>query len=98
MSRIRSNEEHRGSAPTPFGLLGRLPQEIRDIIYEDVFSAGHISLAQTSKALHENSRSALSQYGVYRVRFCRNHWEYVIRPWWHPQCLAADEIWTLNLE
>ena len=104
--------EKPSSGSTPFGLLGQLPQEIRDNIYKDVFSAGHISLARTSKALHENSKSAISEHGVYRVRFSHrsnyNDWDYVIHrqrhnadtPIWdyvvHPRRHIVDRK-TLNL-
>lgn len=72
MSQLHDNEQHLGSCSTPFGLLNRLPQEMRELIYEDVFSTGHTSLARTSKALHENSKSAISQHDIYRVRYNRD--------------------------
>ena len=98
ISRNHSNKEHFSSGPTPCGLFGRLPQELRDIIYEDVFSAGHISLTRSSRALYENSKLALSKHGVYRVRSNWKHWNYIVGPWRHPQTPMADRILTVGLE
>ena len=63
------------SGPTPLGLFAKLPQEIRDMIYEPVLSAGHTSITRTSKALHKNTKLALDQHGILRVRivhYCAN--------------------------
>jgi hypothetical protein len=55
------------SEPTPLGLFARIPQEIRDMIYEPLISEGHIAITRASKALHQNTKLALHQHGVFRI-------------------------------
>ena len=56
------------------GMLGRLPQELRDIIYEDVISTGHTSILRTSKALFKNMKPVIGIHGLYRVRIAHCGW------------------------
>ena len=61
-----------GLGPTPLGLFAKLPQEIRDIIYEPLLSAGHTSITRASKALCQDTKAALSQYGIFRVQIAHD--------------------------
>ena len=53
---------------TNLGMLGRLPQELRDIIYQDVIASGHTSILRTSKALYKDMKPVVSSHGLYRVQ------------------------------
>ena len=52
---------------SPLGVFAKVPQEIRDIIYSFVFTAGYTALARTSKAMNMNTLASLRKYGIYRV-------------------------------
>ena len=41
------------------GSLVRLPQELRDKIYEIVFKSGHTALLRASRCMHENAKDSL---------------------------------------
>ena len=54
-------------SPSPRGLFGKLSREILNQIYQPVFAAGKTDLTRTSKAMHADTKEALSRYGVYRL-------------------------------
>ena len=54
-------------SPSPRGLFGKLSRELLDQIYQSVFTAGKTDLTRTSKAMHADTKEALSRYGVYRL-------------------------------
>ena len=60
-------------SPSPRGLFGKLSREILNQIQQSVFTAGQTALTRTSKAMHADTKEALSRYGVYRltVEFAR---------------------------
>ena len=62
---------YRSMAPTspisPLGTIGKLPLEVRNMVYGFVFAAGQTALARTSKDLHADTETALFQYGVLKV-------------------------------
>ena len=52
----------------PLGILGKLPKEIRDLIYGFALAAGSTSITRASKYLYTDTKQKLLQHGVYRVR------------------------------
>ena len=70
-SNLLTGDEHtptaRPRSPTSFGVLGKLPLEIRYMIYEVLFAAGNVDLARVSKALQQDTEESLSEHGVCRV-------------------------------
>ena len=54
--------------PTPFGLLGKLPLELRCMIYKTLFVLGSIALTRASKDLYADTKPFLYKYGACRVR------------------------------
>ena len=55
------------SHPSPYGLFGKFPREIREPIYQLVFTAGETALTRTSKEMHEDTKQALTRYGTYTL-------------------------------
>ena len=53
--------------PTPTGSLGKIPKELRDVVYGMVFAAGKTTLLRASKALWADSKDALFKHAVYRT-------------------------------
>ena len=49
------------------GTLSTLPPEIRGMVYALLSCTGHTALARVSKAINEDTKSALFQHGVYRM-------------------------------
>ena len=47
------------SGTSGLGSLVRLPQELRDKIYEIVFDSGHTALLRASRRMHENAKDSL---------------------------------------
>lgn len=64
------------------GSLERLPQELRDKIYETVFDSGHTALLRVSKCMHQNAKDILSRDRVLRANIV--HYEF--RTWWEEHC------------
>ena len=87
------------SGSTPLGLFVKLPQEIRDMIYEPVLSAGHTSITRASKALSQDTKVALSQYGIFRVCIAHDDRNVITRFALHPQLQGArlHDIRNLDL-
>lgn len=42
------------------------------MIYCPLFAAGSVTITRASKAFHENTKKALYQHGVYRIRLLAN--------------------------
>ena len=55
-------------SPTAFGTLGKLPLEIRSMIYGTLFVLGSIALTRASKALYADTKQSLNKHGACRVR------------------------------
>ena len=62
--------------PSPYGLFGKLPREIRDPIYQYVFRSSETALARTSKAMHADTKEALIRHAAYHltIEFARIHY------------------------
>ena len=60
------------SRPTPLGTLGRLPLELRCMVYSSVFAAASTALTRTSQALYIETQDSLSEHAMYRVTVKEN--------------------------
>ncbi len=70
------------------GALGKLPREIRDIIYRPLIYAHELNILQTSKAINEEASDIF-----YKDRACRMNFGYNIRtPTFFPTQALADKL------
>ena len=53
---------------SPLGTLAKVPLELRDLIYKDIFAAGATALTRTSKAIYADTKVALREWGIYRLQ------------------------------
>ena len=54
-------------APTPLGTLGKLPLELRRLVYEPLFNASSVALTRVSKTMNEDTKASLQEHGVYHI-------------------------------
>ena len=59
-------------SPTPLATLGKLPLELRRLIYGPLFKAGSVALTRVSKTMNEDTKASVSEHGVYHVTIAPN--------------------------
>lgn len=50
-----------------YGKLGDLPLELREPIYKNVLSSGHVALMRCSRILYAEMANLIYEHGIYRL-------------------------------
>ena len=69
------------------GALVRLPQELRDRIYDIVFDSGHTALLRVSRSVHENAKGILNRDRILQANIV--HYEF--KTWLDQNCRYSQE-------
>lgn len=77
-----------------FGAFGKLPREIRDIIFTPLIAAGDVAITRTSQALHYDTSSILLEQGICRMNFAFRP----LTPTMNPSQPTADTIQNISIK